>query len=206
MFPSWLGWGPTSRSTAPRRWCAACRGCWERRSWQPICAPHPRSCWPAWPRKAKPWSTGSIISTGATSAWKRSSRPAARGSKECEVPPKADPLRLRAEDADDLAIISACVQDALVSVRDLAYDRDAQSFMLVANRFCWECGGEAAGGAPPFERTLCGVAFEEVEGVAYRGFHRNEEDRILCFLAIRPTLEASGGSVDLEFAAGATIR
>ena len=122
------------------------------------------------------------------------------------MPPDAEPLRLRAEDADDLAVISACLQDALVSVRDLAYDRDARSFMLVANRFCWECGGEAAGGAPPFERTLCGVAFEEVEGVAYRGFHRNEEDRILCLLAIRPTLEASGGSVDLEFAAGATIR
>ena len=122
------------------------------------------------------------------------------------MPPKADPLRLRAEDADDLAIISACVQDALVSVRDLAYDRDARSFMLVANRFRWECGGDQASGNPPFERTLCGLAFDEIEGVAYRGFHRNEEDRILCLLAIRPTPHGDGGSIDLEFAAGATVR
>jgi hypothetical protein len=122
------------------------------------------------------------------------------------VPPDAEPLRLRAEDAEDLAVISACLQDALVSVRDLAYDRDARSFMLVANRFRWESGGAKAGEAPPFERILCGLAFDEVEGVTYRGFHRSEEDRILCLLAIRPRARATGGSVDLEFAAGATVR
>jgi hypothetical protein len=121
------------------------------------------------------------------------------------VPPDAQPLRLRAEDAEDLAVISACLQDALVSVRDLAYDRDARSFMLVANRFRWEGGGRA-GERPPFERILCGLAFDAVDGVVYRGFHRTEEDRILCLLAIRPIAEASGGSIDLEFAAGAKVR
>ena len=122
------------------------------------------------------------------------------------MPPDAQPLRLRAEDAEDLAVISACLQDALVSVRDLAYDRDARSFMLVANRFRWESGGDRVGEELPFERTMCGLAFDEIEGVAYRGFHRHEEDRILCLLAIRPMIEASGGLIDLEFAAGATIR
>jgi hypothetical protein len=122
------------------------------------------------------------------------------------VPPDAKALRLRAEDAEDLAVISACLQDALVSVHDLAYDREARSFMLVANRFRWECGGDQASGTPPFERTLCGLAFDEVEGVAYRGFHRTEEDRILCLLALRPTPDEAGGGIDLEFAAGATVR
>ena len=124
-------------------------------------------------------------------------------------------LRLRAEDGDDLAVISACVQDALVAVRDLAYDPDEQSFMLVANRFRWEgCGGGKDGN--PFERTLCGITFDTVEAVAYRGFHRSEEDRILSLLAIRPVLgeppagaaatAGSGATVDLEFAGGAKIR
>jgi hypothetical protein len=126
-------------------------------------------------------------------------------------------LRLRAEDAEDLAVISACLQDALVSVRDLAYDREARNFVLVANRFRWEGApgegpvegpGEVAG--TPFERTLCGVVFDEIEGVAYRGFHRSEEDRILALLAIRPIfgqeIRQTGGIIDLEFAAGATIR
>jgi hypothetical protein len=119
------------------------------------------------------------------------------------VPPEAA-LRLRAEDADDLAVISACLQDALVSVRDLAYDREARSFVFVANRFRWEAGGE--GEAARFERTLCGVAFGEVEGVVYRGFHRSEEDRILSLLAIRPNPTMGGGTIDLDFSGGPAIR
>jgi hypothetical protein len=122
-------------------------------------------------------------------------------------------LRLRAEDAEDLAVISACLQDALVAVRDLAYDRDGRNFVLVANRFRWEdAAGEAVGDeeGTPFERTLCGVAFDEIDGVAYRGFQRSEEDRILALLSIRPVFgtasNAKGGVIDLEFAAGATIR
>jgi hypothetical protein len=116
-------------------------------------------------------------------------------------------LRLRAEDGEDLAVISACVQDALVAVRDLAYDADARSFMLVANRFRWE---SMRSGRPdrPFERTLCGITFDGVASVAYRGFHRSEENRILSLLAIRPVSNAPGGSatIDLEFAGNARIR
>jgi hypothetical protein len=46
-------------------------------------------------------------------------------------------LKLRAEDADDLAVLSACLQDALVPVRDLAYVADQKIFVFVANRFRW---------------------------------------------------------------------
>ncbi len=119
-------------------------------------------------------------------------------------------LRLRAEDAEDLAVISACVQDALVSVRDLAYDPDARIFVLVANRFRWEGGVKGTRVGRPFERILCGVSFDDIDGVAYRGFQRSEEDRILSLLAIRPMLglgtSATDGAIDLEFAGGATIR
>jgi hypothetical protein len=124
------------------------------------------------------------------------------------VPPQ-DELRLRAEDSEDLAVISACLQDALVAVRDLAYDQGARNFVLVANRFRWE-GGAAEGEGSPFERTLCGIIFDEIDSVAYRGFHRSEEDRILALLAIRPNFGPGTGSgsglIDLEFAAGVTIR
>jgi len=117
-------------------------------------------------------------------------------------------LRLRAEDAEDLAVISACLQDALVSVRDLAYDREGRRFVFVANRFRWEgrAINAAAAEGGPFERILCGVAFDEVDEVAYRGFHRSEEDRILSLLAIQPTSSPSGTTIELEFARGAAIR
>ena len=116
-----------------------------------------------------------------------------------------EPLRLRAEDADDLAVISACLQDALVVVGDFAFYPEAHRFMFVANRFRWE-GGSPSAGDGGFERTLCGIAFEEVTAVSYRGFRRAEAERILSLLALRANVGESGGFVDLEFAAGATVR
>ena len=117
-----------------------------------------------------------------------------------------EPLRLRAEDAEDLAVISACLQDALVVVGDFAFDRDEHRFMFIANRFRWECGLPSADGDGGFERILCGIAFDAVSGVSYRGFRRADDERILSLLAIRPALGEKGGVVDLEFAAGATVR
>src|SRR5258708_34390989 len=96
--------------------------------------------------------------------------------------PEAE-LRLRAEDGEDLAVISACLQDALVSVRDLAYDREARTFVLVANRFRWEATEAERGEAGRFERTLCAVAFGGVETVACRGVQLSERSRRLCLLA-----------------------
>ena len=119
--------------------------------------------------------------------------------------PPDGPLRLRAEDAEDLAVISACLQDSLVSVRDLAYDREARTFVLVANRFRWEAAkGDSQ--ARHFERTLCAIAFAEVENVVYRGFQRSEEDRILCLLAVRHADTEGGATIDLDFSGRATIR
>jgi hypothetical protein len=111
-------------------------------------------------------------------------------------------LKLRAEDAEDLAVISACLQDALVAVRDLAYVPEDRAFLFVANRFRWENGLSPAPGEAGFERTLCGITFSEVAAVSYNGFRRSEDGRILSLLAIRP----EDGAVHLEFSGGATIR
>ena len=113
-----------------------------------------------------------------------------------------DRIRLRAQDAGDLTVVSAHLQDALVSVRDIAFDRDERRFVLVANRFRWERVRDGAKGG--LERTLCGISFAEVDGVSYRGFRRSEEDRILSLLAIR--LADGGGTIDLDFSAGVSIR
>lgn len=132
-----------------------------------------------------------------------------RDGTDRPVPPEAG-LRLRAEDAEDLAVISACLQDALVPVRDLAYDPAGRTFMLAANRFRWEGAGLREREAAPFERTLCALAFAAVAAVVYRGFRRNEEERILSLLAIKPGDGGeglgTGVTIDLEFAGGATIR
>jgi len=124
------------------------------------------------------------------------------GSGKLRIQGARAALRLRAEDQEDLAVISACLQDALVAVADLAYDPEARSFMLVANRFRWEC--TPSGGDGEFERILCGLSFEGVGRVAYRGFRRTEQERILALLAIRQ--DETRRAIDLAFAGGATVR
>jgi hypothetical protein len=114
-------------------------------------------------------------------------------------------LKLRAEDADDLAVLSACLQDALVPVRDLAYVPDQKIFVFVANRFRWESGSRPMPGER--QRILCAVTFSAVAGVSYRGFRRSDEDRILALLAIRAEAESVGATgILLEFSGHAAIR
>jgi hypothetical protein len=110
----------------------------------------------------------------------------------------ATALKLRALDAEDLAVFSTVLQDALVPVAEMAWLPDERRFVLVANRFRWD--GAAAGRS--FERILSGLCVEDVATVQRRGFSTGEQDRILSLLALR----SEGDALFLEFAGGASIR
>ena len=47
-------------------------------------------------------------------------------------------LRLSALDTEDLAIISAHMQDAVLLAGDMSYDPKRKQFVLLANRFAWD--------------------------------------------------------------------
>lgn len=115
-------------------------------------------------------------------------------------------LKLRAEDADDLAVLSATLQDAVVAVRDLAYLAAEGAFILVASRFRWERRGDRAPDGAGFERILCALTFETVDAVAYRGFRRSEDGRILSLLSMRFEPGSPRGTIHLDFSGGAGIR
>ena len=115
-------------------------------------------------------------------------------------------LKLRAEDADDLAVISACLQDALVAVRDLAFVPQDRTFLMAANRFRWEGAARPERAETGYQRILCGITFGAVAGVSYIGFRRSEDDRILSLLTIRPWRDGEGDAIRLEFSGGAAIR
>lgn len=126
------------------------------------------------------------------------------------------PLKLRAKDDDDLAVLAACLQDALVPIGDMTFLPQEQRFVLVANRFRWEARGEPVPDAPreardaafedgngkSYERTNCGVWFEGVRTVRTRGIDLRDRSRILDLL----TLRRSDDGILLIFAGGATIR
>jgi hypothetical protein len=109
------------------------------------------------------------------------------------------PLKLRAEDAEDLAVVSAILQDALVTVGEMAFLPDERRFALVANRFCWE---RPVDGGARFERTLTGLAFEGVAAVRVRGFRPSEAARILQILAVR----SEDGAIRIDFSGGGSLR
>ena len=48
------------------------------------------------------------------------------------------PLALRAETPDELPILSALCQDAVLTVGDIRYDGTARSLALLVSRFRWE--------------------------------------------------------------------
>ncbi len=112
-------------------------------------------------------------------------------------------LKLRAADAEDLAVISAILQDALVAVGEMVYLPDEHQFVLVANRFRWEPQQRAIG--KNHERVLSGFCIDDVKSVKRRGFNPREEERILSLLAIRTDSLENPTVLLLEFAGGSSI-
>ena len=118
----------------------------------------------------------------------------------------AKKLKLRAEDEEDLRVVSACLQDALIAVGDMTYLRDDRRFVLVANRFCWEAApcDDAASLSPDdcFERVHTGLRFENVTAVHQRGMDSLDAAQLLELLAI----QIEGNVLMLVFAGDAAIR
>ena len=115
-------------------------------------------------------------------------------------------LKLHALDGEDLAVVSAHCQDAVVRVADLAFRPRESRFVLVCNRFDWTT---AAGGTgrQDFERRRAGLRFERVKRAQMTGFDLNKGETVLVLLAIGfEPADAPAGRITLQFAAGAAIR
>ena len=112
-------------------------------------------------------------------------------------------LKLIAMDAEDLAVISAHCQDAVLKVGDLEFFPREHRFVIAMNRFAWESIGE---GGNAFERRQAVLHFERVRKVRIQGIDRRRKDTVLSLLAItfRPGDAPAGGMV-IAFAGGATL-
>src|SRR5262245_13661886 len=106
-------------------------------------------------------------------------------------------LKLRAQDAEDLRVIAACLQDALIPLSDVEYVPANRRFVFVANRFRWENCDETADmpfiptSATPaddpafaeacssYERVNCAIRFDNVTNVRRRGLDQRNRGQIL---------------------------
>jgi hypothetical protein len=113
-------------------------------------------------------------------------------------------LKLSALDGDDLEVISAACQDALVAVRDCASFKDERRFVLLLNRFRWEADPTIDA---PFSRTHAALVFNEVKAVRHHNIPLGEPDRMLELLTVSlEKRDGAGLGVTLRFAADRAIR
>ncbi len=94
------------------------------------------------------------------------------------------PLRLIAQDAEDLKVISTLVQDAVLPVTDLQYDAKRRRFALMLNRFRWEDQTQAEQVGRAYERVRSVLVVEDVLKVQTQGFDRADKDLILSLLSM----------------------
>lgn len=116
------------------------------------------------------------------------------------------PLALRAEAADDLPVIAALVQDAVLPVTEIHYTPRKRQFALLLNRFRWEDAGDARAENRDFERVQSVLLISDVTRVQSEGIDRKAADLVLSLLTIGwQGNEDGSGRLMLEFAGDGTI-
>jgi hypothetical protein len=121
-------------------------------------------------------------------------------------------LKLIALDAEDLAVLSAHLQDAVLKVGDLAFLPREKRFAAVANRFDWADAldsetGKAGNGNKPYARRRAALRFERVLSAQVHGLDLTNKGAVASLLAISfEPGDAPAGHVLLQFADGSAIR
>ncbi len=111
----------------------------------------------------------------------------------------ARPLQLLAEDPDDLAVMSAALQDAVAKVGDIAFEGRARRLTIAFNRFRWEAGER--------QRVRSALQVGGVLSLQARKIRRDRRDAVIELLAISfEPGEAPGGVLTLSFAGGGDLR
>ena len=94
------------------------------------------------------------------------------------------PIRLRAESAEDLEVVSALLQDAAGVAGDLAWMQRKRRFALFLNRFRWEDRARAEAARRPYERVRCVALVENVESVRAAGLDPADREQALSVLRL----------------------
>ncbi len=114
-----------------------------------------------------------------------------------------EPLNLVALDAEDLQVISACLQDGITRLVDMTYLPRQRKFAAVFSRFRWEKSARAERGD---ERVRCGIHFNDIARVQVNGIDQADRNGLLPLLAITAEETGDGAAITLAFAGNGTIR
>ncbi|TDQ77577.1 Protein of unknown function (DUF2948) [Dongia mobilis] len=128
-------------------------------------------------------------------------------------------FRVMAKDRDDLAVIAACLQDALVPLSEIRYLAQENRFIMLLNRFRWERNAETGQRRSPQkgddasfhdaddyhdteQRIHCGLCVDLVSSVRSRGIDLKKRGAFLSLL----TMQFDDGQLTLLFSGGGMIQ
>lgn len=114
-------------------------------------------------------------------------------------------LKLIALDPEDLQVLSCHLQDAVIRVGEMTYQRRDMRFAAIANRFDWEAAARDTTG--DYRRRRCGLRFERVRAAQVQGIDLKQKEVVLVLLAITfETAADPSGVVVLHFGGGGAVR
>lgn len=113
-------------------------------------------------------------------------------------PPKSKALKLLAEDAEDLEVVAAALQDAVLKIGDISWEPKTRRLTLAVNRYRW--------GAEEPERVRAAVQVGSVLGVQARRLRRGASEAVVQLLTVTfEPGEAPGGRLVFRFAGDADL-
>jgi hypothetical protein len=117
-------------------------------------------------------------------------------------------LKLVALDKDDIEVVSAHVQDALVKVADILWLPHEHRFVMALNRFDWLSAVDAkAESKPDYRRCRTALRFDRVNACKCRNLDQKSKDARLNLLAVEfAETDSPAGVVTLTFSGGGAIR
>jgi Protein of unknown function (DUF2948) len=117
-------------------------------------------------------------------------------------------LKLIALDKDDIAVVSAHVQDARVRVGEILWQPNDHRFVMALNRFDWMTAVDARPETKAdYRRCRTALRFERVLDCKCRGVDPSNKNTELNLLAVEfAERDSPAGSVTLTFSGGSVIR
>ena len=99
-------------------------------------------------------------------------------------------LRLRAENSEEIPVVSSCLQDAIARIEDMTYIPRRRLFAMALTRFRWEFAEEM--GDDRGERVRCGVHFDNGLRGQTQGIFVTHRDGFLLLFAITSEENTNG--------------
>ena len=115
-------------------------------------------------------------------------------------------ISLRCRQLEDLEVVSSLLQDALVGNADLRFEKSKNSFLFVANRFCWEVVTKISKDKS-YYRVLSGVNIQNVTSVKHQNFtNYNDENAALFYNLLAIEYDSNKNEVTLVFSQNVILK